>query len=166
VFPTASSGIFVNTALPWLFSSLVLGLLLTVAAVHAEEPTNQPLPFSAEPVEAEAVRPVDAPWLSWIIVLGVLGGGVVALRYWKPRGLGSVNSEAVDIVGRLPLTTRQQLHVVRFGRRVLLVAASETSAVTLGELTDREEVDELLAACRHGHADAIRLPNRSEAEHA
>lgn len=155
-----------NTALPWLFSSLALGLMFTVSNVQAEEPTNEPLPFSAEPTESETARPVDAPWLSWLVVLGVLGGGVVALRYWKPRGLGSVNSEAVDIVGRLPLTARQQLHVVRFGRRVLLVAASETSAVTLGELTDREEVNELLAACREGRADTIRLPNPSEAEHA
>ncbi len=137
-----------NRCLPWVVAMLVLGLGPLPAI--ADSPTDPPpltLEPEGEPSTRAATRTGQPSLWTWSVLIGVLGAGVAALRFWRPRPWTGLSTSAVDVLGRVPLNTKQQLHVVRFGKRVLLVAASETSASTLGELTDEAEVAELLASC-------------------
>jgi flagellar biogenesis protein FliO len=69
-----------------------------------------------------------------------------------PRGSRIVPSEVVEVLGRAPLAGRQQMHVVRFGNKVLLIAVTPAGAETLSEITEPAEVDRLSGICQQIHA--------------
>ena len=52
------------------------------------------------------------------------------------------------MLGRASLATRQQVHLVRCGSKLLLVSVTPTGVETLTEITDPEEVDQLAGLCR------------------
>jgi len=55
--------------------------------------------------------------------------------------------EVVETLGRVPLAGRQQMHLLRFGNKLLLVCVSPTGVDTLGEITDPSEIDRVAALC-------------------
>jgi len=52
------------------------------------------------------------------------------------------------VLGRAPLAARQQVHLLRCGRKLLLVSVTPAGAETLTEITEPEEVDRLAGLCR------------------
>ncbi|HEY2148815.1 MAG TPA: flagellar biosynthetic protein FliO [Pirellulales bacterium] len=89
---------------------------------------------------------------SLAIVLTLFFGLVWLLRRGMPRGSRIVPSEVVEVLGRAPLAGRQQMHVVRFGNKVLLIAVTPAGAETLSEITEPAEVDRLSGICQQIHA--------------
>jgi flagellar biogenesis protein FliO len=88
---------------------------------------------------------------SLAVVLGLFFLVAWAMRRAAPRGSVLLPGEVVEVLGRAALATRGQVHVLRFGNKLLLVSVSPTGVETLAEITDREEVDRLAGLCRQAH---------------
>lgn len=89
---------------------------------------------------------------SLAIVLALFFGLVWLLCRGMPKGTRLVPSEVVEVLGRAALAGRQQMHVVRFGNKLLLIAVTPTGAETLSEITESVEVDRLAGICQQSHA--------------
>ena len=87
---------------------------------------------------------------SLAVVLGIFFLIVWLLRRASPGGLGILPAEAFEVLGRAPLANRQQVHLLRCGNKLLLVAVAGAGAgaKTLTEITDPAEVDRLAGLCR------------------
>ena len=88
---------------------------------------------------------------SLAVVLGIFFLLAWVMRRATPGTAGLLSSEVVEVLGRSPLTHRQQLHLLRCGRKLLLVNVCAEGVETLTEITDPEEVDRLLGLCRQSH---------------
>ena len=88
------------------------------------------------------------------IVLAVFLVLTWVAKKFSPPGMGVVPKEAVELLGRSPLSGRQQMQVVRIGNKLLLVALTVGGAETLTEITDPEEVERLTALCRKTQANS------------
>lgn len=74
---------------------------------------------------------------AWMLKRGAARGGASAL----PK-------EAFQSLGRAPLRGRQHAHLLRLGSKLLLVAHGPDGLRTLTEVTDADEVNNLLAICQ------------------
>lgn len=89
---------------------------------------------------------------SLAVVVGLFLGLVWLVRRGSPKAARLLSSEVVALLGRSPLAGRQQMHVIRFGNRLLLVAVSPDGAETLAEVSDPAEVDRLAGLCQQTQA--------------
>ena len=64
-------------------------------------------------------------------------------------------NEVVECLGRAPLTGRQQVQLLRLGKKLVLVAVTATEARTLSEITDPLEVDRLSGLCQQIRPESI-----------
>lgn len=85
---------------------------------------------------------------SLAIVLGLFFLVAWTMRRASPRGSGVLPGEVFEILGRAPLSGRQQVHLLRCGTKLLLVSVTPAGAETLTEVTDSDEVDRLAGLCR------------------
>lgn len=104
-----------------------------------------------------------------IVSLTVVIGGFLAVAWFVRKSLpGSavLPKEALEVLGRAPLGSRQSALVVRFGNRLLLLSANSAGAETLAEITDIDEVERISQLCRSGRTNspAARKPGESAAE--
>ncbi len=77
----------------------------------------------------------------------------VAWCYRKTLGTtlaGGLPKQVVQVVGRTSISARQQMVMVRFGSKLLLVSVIQGEARTLSEINDPLEVDQLLGLCESG----------------
>jgi flagellar biogenesis protein FliO len=88
---------------------------------------------------------------SLAVVIGLFLGLVWLLRRGSPKSIRLLSSDVVELLGRSPLAGRQQMHVIRFGNRLLLVAISPDGAETLAEISDPPEVERLAGLCQQTH---------------
>jgi flagellar biogenesis protein FliO len=115
----------------------------------------RPLPLARKGFEARSlfrsgeVPPLVAGAASLGIVLSLFLLVTWVARRSMPKGAGFVPREAVEVLGRAPLAGRQQVHLVRCGNKILLVAMTPTGVETLTEITDPDEVDRLAGICQH-----------------
>ena len=92
---------------------------------------------------------------SLAVVLGIFLLIVWVLRRASPGGAGILPAEAFEMLGRAPLANHQQVHLLRCGNKLLLVAVAAAGAAprkTLTEITDPAEVDRLAGLCRRARA--------------
>ncbi len=61
---------------------------------------------------------------------------------------GVLPTDAVSVLGRVPLAARQFAELLRVGNKLVLVALTPTGPTTLTEITDPVEVDRLLGLCQ------------------
>jgi flagellar biogenesis protein FliO len=73
-------------------------------------------------------------------------------RRFSPASARALPTEAVELLGRSPLSARQQMQLVRVGNKLLLVALSATDVQTLTEISEPTEVEHLTGLCRRGQA--------------
>jgi flagellar biogenesis protein FliO len=95
---------------------------------------------------------------SLTIVVGLFMVVAWLMRRSLPRSTRRLPSEVIETLGRAPLSGRQQMHLLHFGNKLLLVSVSPTGVSTLAEITDAVEIDRLAALC--GQADS---PNPAKA---
>lgn len=87
----------------------------------------------------------------FLLVAWVIGRAV-------PGGSGLLPKEVVEVLGRATLAGRGQVHLLRCGRKLLLVSVSPTGIESLTEITDPDEVNRLVGLCcqaRPGSATAV-----------
>jgi flagellar biogenesis protein FliO len=91
---------------------------------------------------------------SLAVVLGLFFG----LAWLMRRGLPSIASRlpkgVVEVLGSSPLAARRQMHVLRFGDKLLLVCVSQNGVDTLSEIEDTAEVERLTAMCQDSQSGA------------
>ncbi len=129
---------------------VVTALLVGVATADAPvtRPEDRPL-VSAE--DAPVRRNGDGPgaWWQTIGALALVAGLILALR-WVLKRTGAVRSlprsagGPVELVSRTPVGAKQQLTLVRLGRRLVLLGWAGESVAPLAEVTDPGEVQRLL----------------------
>jgi len=126
----------------------------------ASETSKSPLRLAPRSKNARStlVRPTAPTATS---ALGAVGGSLCAVlgiflvvawctRRFTPAGTALLPKEAIESLGRAPLTARQQMQLIRVGNKLLLVALSPTGTEPLTEITDAAEVEHLLSLCRRG----------------
>lgn len=114
-----------------------------------------PLP-SARSSTSAGERPSSGPHtfgaivtviVSLSIVLGLFGACAWLMRRGLPNTGRTLPADAVSVLGRAPLAGRQQMHLIRFGNKMLLVCVSPAGVDSLGEISDPAEIDRLAALC-------------------
>ena len=63
-------------------------------------------------------------------------------------GRGMLPADAVSVLGRVSLTSKQVAQLLRVGNKLVLVALTPGGAETLTEVTNPQEVDRLLGLCQ------------------
>ncbi len=84
---------------------------------------------------------------SLAVVLGIFMLTAWGMRRLAPPGRIVLPGEVFEVLGRAPLAGRQQVHLIRCGKKLLLVSVTTDGAETLTEVTDPLEVDRLLGLC-------------------
>lgn len=113
---------------------------------------NQASPRTLPPYTSGAVPLVKqdgaSSYLSGLgalaVVLVVIGGLYWAARRWTAAGR-KPDSSIIDVVARSAIGPKQSLVLVRLARRFVLIGISGEHVATLSEITDAQEVDELMA---------------------
>ena len=81
------------------------------------------------------------------IVLGLFFVIVWCLRRGMPKAIRPLPAEVVEVLGRTPLAGRQQMHLIRLGSKLVLVAVSPQGVDTISEITNPAEADRLAGYC-------------------
>ena len=72
-------------------------------------------------------------------------------RRWSP-----LPSEAVQLLGRAPLAGRQWMQLIRVGKKLVMVSVNGNQVDTITEITDPEEVEQLVALCHKNQSNQFR----------
>lgn len=156
-----------------------ISLSLAVGAAGAQTPSSRPAAPAVEAAEPELHRPArgattatpsssspsvpSKPFdLHLPQILGALAV-VLALAFalrWLLRntmggGAGHRSSGAIQVLSRSAIAPRQQLMLIRIGRRLVLVANTGTQMNALCEITDPEEVASLLGQIQQEKHNSI-----------
>jgi flagellar biogenesis protein FliO len=92
---------------------------------------------------------------SLAVVLGLFAIVVWFARRANPKGYATLPGEVVETLGRAPLSGRQEMHLVRVGKKLLLLSVTQTGAETLTEITDPAEIDRLAGICQQHQPGSI-----------
>jgi flagellar biogenesis protein FliO len=134
---------------------------LTTAPRSADQPITLAPPstrLQQSPKQSEKRTPSG----SLVTVFGSLAVvvGLFLLVAWfarrmNPKATAMLPKEVIELMGRAPLSGRQQMHLVRIGHKLLLLSVTPTGAETLTEVTDRDEVDRLCGICQQNQPGSI-----------
>jgi len=126
---------------------------------------SDPIPISlsaSSPRERPDLRPPPSPAGSIVtvisslaIVLGLFGVFIWFSRRGLSRGITPLSNEVVEALGRMPLTARQHLHLLRVANKLLLVVVSPDGAKTLTEITEPDEVLRICALCEQSKSSSV-----------
>ncbi len=89
-------------------------------------------------LESAGVSPLVAYLIQTVVTLAGVGALAILLVYGARRaGVGRATGP-LSVVGRLPLDARRAVYLVRVGRAIYVIGASETGLVKLGEMPEAE----------------------------
>ena len=144
-------------------SLLVAAVLLVPAARAADANSARPGDPSSRTVRRKSIGTIEERRVKqngddgygWLRTLGALGLVVAmiflaryVLRRFSATGKATGRAEAIEVVARATLGARQQLSLVRLGKKLVLVGSGPSGMSPLAEVTEPEEVTELLAEAR------------------
>jgi flagellar protein FliO/FliZ len=84
---------------------------------------------------------------SLLIVIGLFLGVAWCYRKSLNTSMGGIPKQVVSVLGRTAIAPRQQLVLVRFGSKLVLVSLIQGETRTISEITDPLEVDQLAGQC-------------------
>lgn len=94
-------------------------------------------------------------WLAPVFLVLGLGATLWTLRR-RARGLpGGGRTQMLDVIGRVPLSPRQTLYLVRIGRRVVLLGATSDQVRTLIDVHDPVEAAEIVGAAAQARGGSL-----------
>jgi flagellar biogenesis protein FliO len=113
-----------------------------------------------QPKQPGADRPTAGGALTTALgSLGIVLAGfflfVWVSRRTSPKGLAPLPAEVVESLGRAPLAGRQQMQLIRVGKKLILLTVTPGEARTLTEITDPAEVDRLAGLCQQRQPGSI-----------
>jgi len=122
--------------------------------------TEEELPrLRPKGAHAGSRSPTDLPSLvtvggSLSIVLGLFFFAAWLLKRPARDSLGRLPRDVLEVLGCSQLAGRQQLQLIRLGRRLVLVWVSPTGVETISEVTQPAEVDHLLGLCHQSRGES------------
>jgi flagellar biogenesis protein FliO len=132
--------------------SLVYAAASAVEGNSISMPLKPPGPTDREVDKPNGLRTAMTVGGSLAVVLGVFFLVVWLMRRTSSGGVGTLPAEVLEMMGRAPLAGHQQVQLIRFGGKILLVAIGSSgagsSAQTLTEITDPKEIERLVGLCR------------------
>jgi flagellar biogenesis protein FliO len=109
---------------------------------HSTEPTAPPL------IPGSPSQPQSLDYPRVLAALGIVIGLIFVLRWFGrfffPAAVGRGKGRAVEIISRSPLSPKQQVMLLRVGRRLIVVGDSGSQMNPLCEITDPDEVAALV----------------------
>ena len=84
---------------------------------------------------------------SLALVLGLYFGFVWIMRRLSPSGNQNLPREVLELMGQIPFGPKRNLQLIRLGSKLLLIINSAEGSQALGEITDPNEVEYLVALC-------------------
>lgn len=143
----------------------------TAAATQAADPStssieNQSLTRTAGTGKegqrlgnGESKPPSGGGWLESLGALAAVLGLILGLRWLLKRygGRGGVGGSArvMEVLARTPVTARQQMVLVRVGKRLLVVGAGAEGLSSLASIEDPQEISDLLGAVEQAKAHSL-----------
>ena len=132
-------------------------------AASVVQPTGKALtlkpPSSSESVGAEhstgTFQMIVSVGSSLLIVLGLIVGAAWCYRKASPTASSSLPKDVLQVLGRAPLAPRQQLVLLRFNNKLVLVSNLQGEVRTISEITDPLEVDRVAGICESSQAGSI-----------
>jgi flagellar biogenesis protein FliO len=94
-------------------------------------------------------------FVSLLIVIGLFLFVARIFRGLSPTPQRFLPKEVVQVIGRSPLAPRQQMFLVRFGGKLLLVSQQLGQTTTLSEIENPDEVAHLLGLCEQQSSNSI-----------
>ncbi len=95
---------------------------------------------------------------SLAIVIALFFGVAYLYRKSISTTLGKgLPKNVVQVLGRTTIAPRQQLVLVRFGSKLVLVSMLQGEARTISEITDPMEVDQLSGFCESSQTGVFRI---------
>ena len=122
-------------------------------------------PLELKPSAKDNAQSLDKPKSSWGAALSMFLSLAVVLSFFllvawlvrksQPNSFLKLPGDVVQVMGRTPMAPRQQMYVVRFGSKLLLISHQPGQTQTLGEITDADEVQRLAGLCEANHPGSI-----------
>lgn len=103
-----------------------------------------------------------SPWKTFGALAFVLALIFVGAKLWKKHGPGIIAglpAEAIDVLGKRHLDSRQSIHLIRLGSRILVLGSTAEGLRTLAEVTDPVEVDYLAGLCQQSNSGGTAAPS-------
>lgn len=154
-----------GTLQPYADSSVQAASWTTAPSPHKTDVAPSRESIELRPSSKEALNSISKPKSSWATVFSMLFSLAIVLslfliiawlfRRTQPNTFAKLPSEVVQVMGRTAMAPRQQVYVVRFGNKMLLVSHQPGQTQTLGEITDMEEVQRLAGLCEANQSHSI-----------
>lgn len=100
--------------------------------------------------KAENTRSSLGPFVTMVVSLLLVLGLFLTVAWLfrrTTRPIASLPKEVVQVMGKTQIGPRHQLHVIRFGRKLLLISNQQGQFQTLSEVDDETEVERLAGLC-------------------
>lgn len=113
----------------------------------------------------EAGSSVDKPASTWAAALSMFFSLAIVIslflfiawlfRKSQPNTFAKLPTGVLQVLGSTVMAPRQQVYVVRFGNKMLLVSHQPGQTQTLGEITDADEVHRLAGLCESNQPTSV-----------
>ena len=117
-----------------------------------DEPVDQSSPgFTFKAPEGVVRNTAVSLGLVLVLFLGVAW----FVKRAQPQSHAMLPTGVVEVLGRVPISQKQQLQLVRMGPKLLLVSSTGSGMQTLGEISDPAHVEQMVAMCQANRAGGI-----------
>lgn len=122
-------------------------------------------PLELKPRTKEASGSVDKPKSTWAAAMSMFFSLAIVIslflfiawlfRKSQPNTFQKLPTGVLQVLGSTVMAPRQQVYVVRFGNKMLLVSHQPGQTQTLGEITDVDEVHRLAGLCESNQPTSV-----------
>jgi flagellar biogenesis protein FliO len=142
------------------------------ASYQTNNSSSIPFRSTTKSNEDTKLKKPTSGWSSTLSMLVSLGLVIVLflglarfLKTWSPALPYTLPKDVVRVVGRTPLGPRQQMYLIRFGGKLLLVSQQLGQTTTLSEIEHPDEVAHLLGLCEQAAPSSISQSFRDVLHH-
>jgi len=118
-------------------------------------PTKAPTSNGKKITPNKWVKPLFTAISSLSVVIGLFLMIAYVAKRKMPKSRSGLSSEVIELLGRVSLVPRQDMQLVRVGKKLLLLCVTATGAETLTEITDPDEVERLTTAAQQGRSGSV-----------
>ena len=119
----------------------------TATRTPLNPPKAQVVADSSKSSSGNTIRMLFSVGSSLLVVIGLFLGVAWCYRKTLNTSIGGLPKHVVKVIGRTAIAPRQQLLLIRFGSKLVLVSMVQGETRTISEITDPLEVDQLAGAC-------------------
>lgn len=133
------------------------------AIVTATPNRVEPIPIkSSSEIQSNRIATPRSPWASTIstvvsllVVVFLFLGATLLVRKSQPKQFQKLPKEVVEVLGRTAIAPRQNLVVVRFGSKLILVSQQPGETRSISEIQDANEAGRLMGLCESNRPESI-----------